>query len=230
MVDMNYTVYNSKPSSPQPNPFPLSFTNAYSYPQVSPSTSSTDNTKHTEKKVKLSDADLWQYVTIRTHPNGGASAIHLDQKEVEFLSSEDIGRLSDLFLKETFREETEGVPCHVMGIVHNAVCYLPELVSHFAETHSDVVVKMGNLRNSSIETTTFADFANKVRNSYSSGTFRCGPLLQVSLVGQVSEETGRYFPDFLGKSIYIYIKLISSSKHQTIHTSSIYEPIHYHSN
>lgn len=37
-----------------------------------------------------------------------------------------------------------------------------------------------------------------VRN-YSQGTFRYGPLHQISLVGKVHEEVGGYFPDLLGR-------------------------------
>lgn len=33
--------------------------------------------------------------------------------------------------------------------------------------------------------------------TYSAGTFRCGPLHQISLVGTVHEEVGGYFPDML---------------------------------
>lgn len=34
---------------------------------------------------------------------------------------------------------------------------------------------------------------------YSHGTFRYGPLHQISLVGKVHEEVGGYFPDLLGR-------------------------------
>lgn len=33
--------------------------------------------------------------------------------------------------------------------------------------------------------------------TYAAGTFRCGPLHQISLVGTVHEEVGGYFPDLL---------------------------------
>lgn len=35
--------------------------------------------------------------------------------------------------------------------------------------------------------------------NYSHGTFRYGPLHQISLVGKVHEEVGGYFPDLLGR-------------------------------
>ncbi len=42
------------------------------------------------------------------------------------------------------------------------------------------------------------DYTRRVEESYCSGTFRHGPLLQVSMVGQFSEESGGYFPQLLG--------------------------------
>lgn len=37
----------------------------------------------------------------------------------------------------------------------------------------------------------------QVQQSYAAGTFRSGPLHQISLVGTVHEEVGGYFPDML---------------------------------
>lgn len=38
----------------------------------------------------------------------------------------------------------------------------------------------------------------QVRRTYSNGTYRAGPMRQISLVGAVDEEVGNYFPEFLG--------------------------------
>ena len=63
-------------------------------------------------------------------------------------------------------------------------------------------MKSGHLlRKAEVQTTTAAEYAARVKESYSHGTYRCGPLLQLSLVGQVAEESGRYFPEFLGKGV-----------------------------
>lgn len=190
------------PGSQQQHPYtrPAPFSSSFSFnhkPQPSMNNSTTSS--HQDDDIHTNDSDLWQYIKVKEHPNGGASIVHLDQKDFSHLSADKTAVLADMFLKETFREESEFCPAHVMGVVHNAATFLPELITHFSSNHPDVIVKMGNLKNSEIETTTFADFADRVRGSYCNGTFRCGPLLQVSLVGQVSEETGRYFPDFLGK-------------------------------
>ena len=37
----------------------------------------------------------------------------------------------------------------------------------------------------------------QVSQSYCSGTYRAGPMRQISLVGAVDEEVGDYFPEFL---------------------------------
>lgn len=40
-------------------------------------------------------------------------------------------------------------------------------------------------------------YSFKVMKNFSNGTFRYGPLHQISLVGKVHEEVGGYFPDLL---------------------------------
>lgn len=37
----------------------------------------------------------------------------------------------------------------------------------------------------------------QVKRTYSHGTYRAGPMRQISLVGAVDEEVGDYFPEFL---------------------------------
>ena len=185
---------------------PKTYTTYFGFPNNIPQSNHTPTDEpwaYTNSTIKHNsfniEKDFSSYIHIKKHPNGGATVVHLDHNELGHLSPDEMNCLSDQFFEEVFREDSEGCPCHVMGVVHNSASYLPELVTHFAEHHSDVIVKMGNLRNAEIETTTFAEYCQRVQESYGNGTFRCGPLLQVSLVGQVSEETGRYFPDFLSK-------------------------------
>ena len=141
-----------------------------------------------------------QFLHVTKHPNGGASVVRMDQEEFKHLSSNQVMELSEKFFQETFAEEPHGVAKHVMGIVHNAAAYLPEVISYLATKHPELVVKSGHLRKSEIETVKMEDYAARVEANYCQGTFRCGPLLQVSMVGQVSEESGGYFPEFLGES------------------------------
>ena len=144
---------------------------------------------------------LARYLHIEKHPNGGATIVHMYQDEFNHLEKEEMTELAREFFREVFREEPNGVACHVMGIVHNAIPQVPELVSYLAIQQPDLVVKVGNLSNlrkNEIETVKMEEYGQRVEGSYSHGTFRCGPLLQLSVVGQVAEESGGYFPQLLG--------------------------------
>lgn len=86
------------------------------------------------------------------------------------------------------------------GIVHDAARYIPDLLEHMADNYSNLTVKAGVLgRNSDIETSSLLQYYEQVAEKYSHGTFRHGPLHQISLVGKVHEEVGGYFPDLLGR-------------------------------
>ncbi|KFM71852.1 Round spermatid basic protein 1-like protein, partial [Stegodyphus mimosarum] len=139
-----------------------------------------------------------KYIRLEIYPNGGAALLHLYWDEICHLHRKELRALAEEFLKETFLEEPYGVARYVMGIVHNAAEYLPDLLEHFAEKYPSLVVKTGGLgRQSDIETTTMARYCDQVHAHYSHGTFRTGPLHQISLVGTVHEEVGGYFPEFL---------------------------------
>ena len=158
-----------------------------------------------DRRVKVSkhhleaDDQHSKYIHVERHANGGASVVHVYQEELSHLSKAELEGLARAFLRETFREEAEGVASHVMGIVHNAVAYLPEVVDYFSTQHPQVAVKTGHMRKSEIQTVRMWQYAEKVFATYSEGTMRCGPMLQMSLVGQFAEESGSYFPDFLSE-------------------------------
>ena len=142
---------------------------------------------------------LSRYIHIDTHPNGGASVVHMYQEEIQHLDKQHSRELAKSFFTEVFKEDKKGNAKHVMGIVHRAAKYLPELVTHLSNIRPDLIVKVGHLRKSEIETCKMEEYASKVEESYSHGTFRYGPLLQLSIVGQFSEESGGYFPELLGE-------------------------------
>lgn len=83
--------------------------------------------------------------------------------------------------------------------MHNGACHLPDFLDYFAETHPNSVVKTGIIGHSGsdIETTTMSAYRDAVRRNYCNGTFRAGPLHQLSLVGTAHEEVGGYYPEFL---------------------------------
>ena len=109
--------------------------------------------------------------------------------------------MKELFVEEYFElvfgETSEGRCEHVMGIVHDAASYLPDFIGYFTTKHPNTVVKRELLGKSDIISTTMPEFSSEVQRTYCNGTFRSGPLLQVSLVGTVNEEVGDFFEEFL---------------------------------
>ncbi|XP_043471380.1 uncharacterized protein LOC122504366 [Leptopilina heterotoma] len=156
--------------------------------------------KQTTKHESLQGLKYKDFIHIETYPNGGATVVHMYQDEIDILSSEEIEELAQEYFKVVFGEDENGNAHHVMGIVHNAAAYLPDLLDHMALHYPTLTVKNGVLgRNSDIETTTMLQYKDQICKSYSNGTIRYGPLHQISLVGTVHEEVGGYFPDVLKK-------------------------------
>ncbi|XP_076236912.1 uncharacterized protein LOC143180816 isoform X2 [Calliopsis andreniformis] len=141
-----------------------------------------------------------KFIHIETYPNGGATVVHMYQDEIDTLSHEQVEELAQEYFKVVFGEDENGNAHHVMGIVHNAAAYLPDLLDYMADNYPTLTVKNGVLgRSSDIETTTMVQYKDQVCKAYSNGTVRYGPLHQISLVGTVHEEVGGYFPDLLKK-------------------------------
>lgn len=147
-----------------------------------------------------SDLKYGRFFHVEVHTNGGASIVHMYQNEINSLSDSEMEELTEEFFHVVFSEDEMGFAHHVMGIVHDAASYIPDLLEHMADNYSTLTVKAGVLgRNSDIETSTLAQYYEQVAKNYSHGTFRYGPLHQISLVGKVHEEVGGYFPDLLGR-------------------------------
>ncbi|XP_048486685.1 uncharacterized protein LOC105386526 [Plutella xylostella] len=137
-------------------------------------------------------------MVVETHPNGGAGVVYLQQRDVDALPPPQQRALAQEFLKLVFSEDSDGWAHYVCGVVRGAAAPLPCLLEYLDQHHSSLVVKAGVLaRTSDIETTTIRDYYRQVQQSYSAGTFRCGPLHQISLVGTVHEEVGGFLPDLL---------------------------------
>ncbi|XP_071573770.1 uncharacterized protein [Temnothorax nylanderi] len=152
------------------------------------------------KKELLEGLKYKKFIHIETYPNGGATVVHMFQDEIGTLTNEQMQELAQEYFKVVFGEDENGNAHHVMGIVHNAAAYLPDLLDYMANNYPTLTVKNGVLgRNSDIETTTMAQYKDQVCKAYSNGTIRYGPLHQISLVGTVHEEVGGYFPDLLQK-------------------------------
>lgn len=141
-----------------------------------------------------------RFFRIEVHPNGGASLVHLYQDEINSLPPHEMDELVDEFFKVVFSEDKNGYAHHIMGIVHDAASYMPDLLEHMAENYANLTVKAGVLgRNNDIETCTMQEYNEHVIKNYSEGTIRYGPLHQISLVGKVHEEVGGYFPDLIAR-------------------------------
>lgn len=145
----------------------------------------------------LSNSKYKQYLHLEKYPNGGACVMHVYQQEIDHLSPAEQDELVKDYFDFVYGEETEGVANCVMGIVHGAVANQQDYIDYFAENHSGMTVKAGVLGKSDIETMTMEKYREQMIKSYQEGTFRMGPLLQISLVGTVHEEVGDHFPEFL---------------------------------
>lgn len=140
-----------------------------------------------------------RFYRVEEHPNGGARTLHLYYDEIAHFNPTEKAAIAREFVTEAFREETPGVARFVMSVIHNAAAYLPDLMEYFADSNPQLSVKMGVMGHSGsdIETTTMSTYRENVHRNYCNGTFRCGALNQISLVGTVHEEVGGYFPEFL---------------------------------
>nr|CAD7398883.1 unnamed protein product [Timema poppensis] len=107
-----------------------------------------------------------RFIRIETYPNGGASIVHMYQDEIDVLSKEEMEELAVEFFKVVFGEDERGYAHHVMGIVHDAASYLPDLLDHMADHYPSLTVKNSVLgRNNDIETTTMAQYRNQRCNA-----------------------------------------------------------------
>ncbi|XP_077194172.1 lysine-specific demethylase RSBN1L isoform X2 [Paroedura picta] len=148
---------------------------------------------------RLDTLEFKQFIHVEHQPNGGASVIHAYSNELSHLSPVEMERFAEEFVGLVFSENENCAAYYVMGIVHGAATYLPDFLDYFSINFPNSPVKMEILGKKDIETTTMSNFHAQVKRTYSHGTYRAGPMRQISLVGAVDEEVGDYFPEFLDK-------------------------------
>lgn len=192
----------SSPGKTSPPKHPLS-KGVQTKKELSSCVESVNNYDYESKKLRKSDYDGFSCEKFRKlvhfdkYSNGGALVLHSYEDELKELTPTEM----DQFVKEYFDivlgENPEGVSNCVMGIVHGAATYMPDFIDYFADLHPNMIVKSGILGKSDVETLTMTKYQENVKQTYQSGTFRTGPLFQISLVGTVHEEVGGYFPKFL---------------------------------
>nr|XP_032635138.1 lysine-specific demethylase RSBN1L [Chelonoidis abingdonii] len=149
------------------------------------------------KLKRLDTLEFKQLIHIEHQPNGGASVIHAYSNELSHLSPVEMERFAEEFVGLVFSENENCAAYYVMGIVHGAATYLPDFLDYFSFNFPNSPVKMEILGKKDIETTTMSNFHAQVKRTYSHGTYRAGPMRQISLVGAVDEEVGDYFSEFL---------------------------------
>ncbi|KAM9350632.1 lysine-specific demethylase 9 [Symphorus nematophorus] len=129
--------------------------------------------------------------------NGGGLVLHAYADELACLSPAQMECFAQEFLELAFAEKPRGAACYALAVVHSAASYMPDFLDYFAFNFPNTPVKIEIMGKKDIETTTIASFHSQVSRTYCSGTYRSGPMRQISLVGAVDEEVGDYFPEFL---------------------------------
>ncbi|XP_029281971.1 lysine-specific demethylase 9 [Cottoperca gobio] len=129
--------------------------------------------------------------------NGGGLVLHAYADEIACLGPAEVECFAQEFLQLAFAEKPRGAASYALAVVHSAAAFLPDFLDYFAFNFPNTPVKMEILGKKDIETTTIATFHSQVSRTYCSGTYRSGPMRQISLVGAVDEEVGDFFPEFL---------------------------------
>ncbi|KAL1020679.1 hypothetical protein UPYG_G00003260 [Umbra pygmaea] len=138
-----------------------------------------------------------RFIHEERQANGGASVLHAYADELAHLLPDEMESFAQEFLELAFAERPRGAARYALTVVHGAASYLPDFLDYFAFNFPSTPVKMELLGKKDIETTTIANFHSQVGRTYCSGTYRAGPMRQISLVGAMAEEVGDYFPEFL---------------------------------
>uniref|UniRef100_A0A8C5RB32 Round spermatid basic protein 1 n=1 Tax=Laticauda laticaudata TaxID=8630 RepID=A0A8C5RB32_LATLA len=158
-------------------------------------------TTHQEHSVRNSflktGTKFSNFIHEEHQSNGGALVLHAYMDELSFLSPVEMERFAEEFLALTFSENEKNAAYYALAIVHGSAAYLPDFLDYFAFNFPSTPVKMEILGKKDIETTTISNFHTQVSRTYCCGTYRAGPMRQISLVGAVDEEVGDYFPEFL---------------------------------
>lgn len=138
-----------------------------------------------------------RFIHEERQPNGGGLVLHAYADELACLNPAEMEYFAQEFLELAFDEKPKGASSYALSVVHGAATYLPDFLDYFAFNFPNTPVKMEILGKKDIETTTIGNFHSQVSRTYCAGTYRAGPMRQISLVGAVDEEVGDYFPEFL---------------------------------
>ncbi|KAK6634443.1 hypothetical protein RUM43_011844 [Polyplax serrata] len=148
---------------------------------------------------QIANLKYGRFYRIEEDRNGGATVCHLYMDEISHLPESQMNECAVEFIKLSYSEDENECAYHVMGIVHGAASYLPDLVDYMADHYPSLIVKTGSLASRDNHTTTMSQYRDEVYKTYSNGTFRYAPLDQLSICGVLGEEVGAYFPDFVAR-------------------------------
>uniref|UniRef100_A0A1I8BH99 Round spermatid basic protein 1-like protein n=1 Tax=Meloidogyne hapla TaxID=6305 RepID=A0A1I8BH99_MELHA len=145
------------------------------------SSSRQKNHRKTFKLPKISEK-FRKYIDVERHPNGGASLLRCDWRKLQHdLSSQERQQFAEQFISLGF-SEIEKVPLFVICIVDNAMEYLENILEFLGTKYPKLPVKMGSLHNKQlVETLKMGEYYERVMATYSYGTYRCGPLNNITL-------------------------------------------------
>uniref|UniRef100_A0A915D408 Round spermatid basic protein 1-like protein n=1 Tax=Ditylenchus dipsaci TaxID=166011 RepID=A0A915D408_9BILA len=156
--------------------------------------------KKKKKKAKLPEISekFRKYVHIDVHPNGGASMLKTDWRKLkQQLTSEERQIFAEEFITLGLAE-LNATPVFVICIIENAAEYLEDVLKHLGLNYSHLPVKIGCLNNKQIvESMPIGQYYKHVMETINHGTYKSGPLHELSLVGPKKEECGHYFKEII---------------------------------
>lgn len=150
-------------------------------------------------KVAKTSGFVFQWnrvVTEATDANGGGSILIVDgSKTFGFQNPRvDSPEFVSFFLTELFKEEKN----YCMGVIKNGVSTMPDLLIKLSQLQPTLNVRVQSIvKKNTVRTTTISQYLEALSETYCNGTFTSGPLLQVNVVGAMSEESGGFFAEIL---------------------------------
>ena len=152
-----------------------------------------------DRKIIISrdERDMFDSLIECEYDANGASTYliaYQDKVDAKLKDKQLADKFCVYFLSQVYSENNS----HVIGIVRNSAKCIPDILSYFSDNYPQMTVKSSFLFNSNeIVTLKMSEYKRNVDASYCNGTYRYGPLLQISIVGVRNEEIGDYYPDFI---------------------------------
>ena len=143
----------------------------------------------------LTDPSL--YVKVLRCPEGRSTHVELNMKIFEQLHIHQQHLVIDYFFELVFGESDNQFADNVMGIVRHGARHLPNVLEYLVENHPNMGIKHQILGKKDIANCSVKEYYEKIKLNHTTYTFTEGGLLQTSLVGVKSEESGGFFGELL---------------------------------